>query len=606
MTSRRGRVQVEQSTATRPATGRPVVYATQGIISSGHYLTSMAGMKMLLAGGNAFDALVAATFAAAVIEPTASYSLGAESVFIFHDARSGEVLTLSGQGVAPAKATVDFYRSKGLDSIPTGPGKQAHLGLAVPGVVDALFSLLEKYGTRTAGEVLAPSIEYADRGFPHYEYMIEALKTLGARDVWKNYPPGGADIFLDKGDWPSPGTWLVQKGLANTLKLMADAEAGTPGHPDRIGGIRAARDAFYEGPIARALVKAAKAVGSPLEMDDLAGYRSKFEQPAKTTYAGYEIYGQGPWTQGPVLFQALNILEQFDLRALGHNTPKYIHVVAEALKLALADREAYYGDPDFAVVPMDGLLSKKYAAERARLINMDKPWPELPPAGDPWKHSSMKKPSGTAPAGPKGQRSAKGGGDGARQGTTHIAVLDRDGNMACSTPSGGSFAKSVFFPELGFAPSTRIEMFNFIEGHPNVLARGKRPRTTLINYIASRNGIPVMTFGCPGGDHQVQGNLQIMLNTFVFGMNPQEAIEAPRFATDSVTNSFYPHVYLPGQLSAEDGIDQETVYELKVMGHKVVRAAVCGLGATITRRDPETGILSAGADPRRACYAIGW
>ncbi|MDA1189432.1 MAG: gamma-glutamyltransferase family protein [Chloroflexi bacterium] len=605
MASERGRVQIEQSTATRPVTGRPVVYATEGIISSGHYLTSMAGMRMLLSGGNAFDAVVAATFAAAVIEPTASYSLGAESVFIFHDAKSGEMLTLSGQGVAPKKATADFYRSQGLESIPTGPGRTAHLGLAVPGVVDALFTILDLYGTKTAGEVLGPSIEYAERGFPHYEYMIEGLKSLGVREAWANYPPGGAEVFLDDGDWPKPGTLLIQKGLADTFKLMVEAETGMSG--DRASGIRAARDVFYEGVIAKNLVSSAQQVGAILELDDLADYHSKFEQPVKTTFGEYEVYGQGAWTQGPVLFQALNILENFDLQAMGHNTPKYIHVVAEALKLALADREAFYGDPDFTVVPIDGLLSKQYAAQRAKLIDIEKPVPELPPAGDPWKYSSLKKPASLANiAHPVYAEAGFTGGNSAKQGTTHIAVLDKDGNIVCSTPSGGSFSKSVFFPELGFAPSTRIEMFNFVKGHPNELEPGKRPRTTLINYIASKDGVPVMTFGCPGGDHQVQGNLQLMLNTFVFGMNPQEAIEAPRFATDSVTNSFYPHVYLPGQLSVEDGVDQEIVYELKVMGHKVVRAAVCGLGATITHRDPDTKVLSAGADPRRACYAIGW
>lgn len=603
MANKRARVQVEQSTATRPRVGRPVVYATQGVISSGHYLTSMAGMRVLLAGGNAFDAVVAATFAAAVTEPTASYSLGAESVFIFHHAKSGDLLTLSGQGVVPGKATVEFYRSQGLDVIPTGPGKQAHLSFTVPGVTHALFSLLERYGTKPAGAVLAPAIEYAERGIPHYEYMIEALKTLGVREAWGHYPPGGTGVFLDNGGWPQPGSLLVQKGLAKTLRRMAATGDAAKG---RLAGVRAARDAFYKGPIARDLVHASQRAGGILSMEDLAGYQSKFEQPVKTTFAGHDIYGQSVWTQGPVLLQALNILERFDLKAMGHNTPRYIHTVAEALKLAMADREAYYGDPDFATVPVDGLLSKKYAAERAKLIDPERPYPQLPPAGDPWRYSAARRPIGGAKVPSKPTRRGGAGGDGAMQGTTHIAVLDRDGNMACSTPSGGSFSKSVFFPELGFAPSTRMEMFNFIEGHPNVLVPGKRPRTTLVNYIAAKDGVPVMTFGCPGGDHQVQGNLQLMLNVLVFGMNPQESIEAPRFATDSVTNSFYPHVYLPGQLSVEEGVDQETVYALKVMGHKVVRAAVCGLGATVGRCDLETGVLSTGADPRRACYAIGW
>ena len=191
-------------------------------------------------------------------------------------------------------------------------------------------------------------------------------------------------------------------------------------------------------------------------------------------------------------------------------------------------------------------------------------------------------------------------------GTTHIAVLDRDGNMVSATPSGGAFAKSVFFPELGCALSTRMEMFNFDEGHPNRLEPGKRPRTTLINYIVSRDGTPVMTVGCPGGDHQAQANVQLILNTLLFGTNPQEAIEAPRFASDSVPNSFYPHTYLPGQLSVEPGIQTETVQALEALGHRVSRAASCGMGATVARRDPETGVLSSGGDPRRASYALGW
>lgn len=586
--------------AERPRGTRPVVAGTQGVISSGHPLTSMAGMRMLLSGGNAFDALAASVIAAAVVEPIASYSLGAESVFMLYDARSGDLKSLSGQGTAPAMATPDFYRSRGLDTIPTGPGADAPLAFTVPGVAHATISMLDRYGTKSFAEAAAPAIEYAERGFPHYQYMIDALGAESTRKQFDLFPPGGSDIFYEGGALPVEGSLLVQPGLANTLKAMAAAEAATTGA--RSDGLRAAADEFYRGGVARLIAGCSSKVGGVLAYEDLAGYESQFEEPLSATFAGYEISCQGTWSQAAVLLQALNMLEGFDLEAMGHNTPAYIHTVAEALKLAMADRQAHYGDPDYADVPTDGLLSKEYAAQRAALIDHGRAAPAMPDAGDPWAHSSMTAPESlaVAPAAPAGTEP---GGEG---GTTHISVIDRDGNLACATPSGGSFGKSVFFPELGFAISTRIEMFNLTEGHPNVVVPGKRPRTTLVNYIASKDGVPVMTFGCPGGDHQAQGNLQLILNTLVFGMNPQEAIEAPRFASDSAPDSFYPHVYYPGRLSLEAGFPADTVDALSRLGHEVARAGVCGMGATVSRRDPDTGVLSTGADPRRACYALSW
>ena len=598
MTTSQAGYLLEQGGTAWPPTGRPVVYGTRGVISSGHYLTSMAGMRMLVDGGNAFDGVVAAGFAAAVVEPIASYSLGAEAVFMLYDAASGDLLSLSGQGVAPGRATVDFYRSQGLDTIPTGPGAQAHLSFTVPGVVHALVSMLDRYGTKSLGQVLAPAIEYALSGIPHYEYMIDRLDAAATRGQFDLYPPGGREIFYDDGQLPRPGSILVQKALGETLQRMAMAEADASG--DRASGLRAGLDAFYRGETARTLVEAAQRVGGILSLEDLDGYESKFEEPVSTTFMGHQIYGQSTWTQGPVLMQTLNILEGFDLRAMGHNTPAYIHTVTEAVKLAFADRQAYYGDPDFADVPIDALLSKEYGALRVARIDPAKAYPELPPAGVlPGFEAGG---GGMAAAG--AAAGAGGHGSGNDDGTTHIAVLDAQGNMACATPSGGSFAGSVFFPEVGCTLSTRIEMFNFDEGHPNALSPGKRPRTTLVNYIVSRNGTPTYTIGCPGGDAQAQANVQLILNTLVFGMNPQEAVEAPRFASHSVTNSFHPHVYYPGRLAVEDGVAQETVEALTALGHEVVRDATCGMGATVARRDPDTGVLSTGGDPRRACYAI--
>ena len=584
-----------------PKTSRPVVHSNRGVVSSGHYLTSMAGLRMLLSGGNAFDAVVASCFAAAVVEPVASYSLGAEAVFMLYDAESGDLLSLSGQGVAPRKATVEFFKDQGLDEIPTGPGPLAHLSFTVPGVVEALLSMLERYGTKRLADVLEPSIEYARQGMPHYEYMLKALDSTVTREQFALYPPGGLDVFYDDGAVPKPGSLLVQPGLANTFEHMVAAESAAS--PGRAAGLRAAREAFHSGDIASSIVGSAQRVGGVMEIADLSGYHAKYEDPLRIMFAGHEICGQPTWTQGAVLLQALNILESFDLAAMGHNSPAYVHTVVEALKLCLADRQAYYGDPEFAEVPIDGLLSKDYAAARAQLIDAGHAVPELPAPGDPLRHSG-----GPARLGNSALQVSGGDEDGRPEehGTTHVAALDNLGNMVCATPSGGAFAKSVFFPELGFALSTRSEMFNFEEGHPNVLEPGKRPRTTLVNYFVLKDGVPVMTIGCPGGDYQAQANLQLALNTLVFGMNPQEAIEAPRFASDSVPRSFYPHEYRPGQLSMESGFGTDTEDSLRELGHNVVRASVCGMGATVTRRDPDNGVMSAGADPRRAAYAIGW
>ena len=594
--------ELEQGDIALPATGRPVVHSTQGVISTGHYLTSMAGMRMLLTGGNAFDAAVAAGFAAAVVEPIASYSLAAEGVFMLYHAASGKLLSLSGQGVAPAMATAGFYNSRGLERIPTGPGRRAHFSFTVPGVVDAFLSLLENYGTKPVSEVLAPAIHYAEQGIPNYEYMIDRLKPPSTGEQFDHYPPGGWDIFYRDRELPDPGSLLIQPGLANTLRSMVSS--GDTGPGNRADGIRFARHAFYQGPIARTIADCSQRTGGILALQDLADYRSKYEKPVSTTFKGYEIWGHSTWTQGPMLMQTLNILEHFDLHQMGHNSPAYIHTVAEALKLAFADREAYYGDPDYSQVPIDGLISKEYAAERARLVDPDRAHPELPPCGEPWRHSKSGEGARTAqtpiPAG------AQDGSDAGNDGTTHVAALDSEGNMVCGTISGGAFAKSVFFPELGCTLSTRIEMFNCQEGHPNVVEPGKRPRTTLVNYIVSKDGQPTMTIGCPGGDNQVQANVQLILNVLVFGMDPQQAVEAPRFASQSVTNSFYPHVYYPGRLDLEEGFPESTAERLRSLGHKIERVVDCGLGATVARRDNKTGVLSTGADPRRSCYALGW
>ena len=599
-------VEVEH-TEVNQVTTRPVAQSARGMVTSGHALVSMAAARMLLSGGNAFDAAVAAGFAAAVIEPTASYTLAAEGVGMMRHAASGEVLALSGQGVAPQAQTIAYFRELGLDRIPTGPGDRAHLSFTVPGVVGAYLLLLSQYGSKSVREVLEPAIDYAEHGFPMYEYMHRLLGAPGTQEQFELYPPGGTAVFYPNGATPPVGALLKQPQLGRTLRVLADADRAAGGA--RRNGIEAARRAFYEGEIAHRIVDFSQRVGGLLQLDDLAQYRAKFEAPISTTFAGYDICTQHIWTQAAVALQALKMLEQVDLRAMGHNSSAYIHTVTEVLKLAFADRECYYGDPDFAASPsgsqlIDALLSEDYARARLQLVDANRANPGLPAPGDPLRCAAIREgvtlPLMSAPAPMPVAAEVT-----SEEGTTHFSVVDAEGNMVCITPSGGVFRKSAFVSELGCTLSTRSEMFFLDESHANSLQPGKRPRTTLINYFACRDGEPVMTFGCPGGDDQAQANLQLMLNVMVFGMNPQQAVEAPRFASQSVTNSFYPRAYYPGQLNIEVGMAEQTVRQVAARGHRVARVGACGIGAVVTRRDPHSGVVMAGADPRRPTYSIG-
>ena len=598
MTNQLPRVHEMEHHAADWATTRPVVAGTQGVVVTGHPLVSMAGMRMLLSGGNAVDAAVAAGFAAAVVEPTASYTLCGECVALVHDGRTRDTVAVSGQGVAPKLATIAFFRGRGLDRIPTGPGADAHLSFTVPGAVDAYLTLLETRGTRTLAEVLAPAVHYARRGFPMYEYMHRMLAIPESRTQFDLYPPGGTDVFYPNGRVPEVGELFHQPALAATLERLVEADASARGH--RVAGIVAARERFYRGDIAATIGAFSERVGGLLRASDLAAYRTRLEAPVSVAFAGREILGQGPWTQAPVLLQTLAMLAGFDLRAMGHNSARYIHIVTEALKLAFADRERHYGD---APVPLADLLAPAYARERAALIRMDRAMPDAPAPGDPLRTASAVVGARTHPGAVSPSASGMAP---AADGTTHIAAIDRDGTMICLTPSGGVFRKSAFVPELGCTLSTRSEMFVLEDGHPNGQVPGKRPRTTLISYLISKEGVPVTTVGCPGGDDQAQADLQIVLNLLVWGMNPQQAVEAPRFSTQTLVNSFWPRVSRPGQLNVEAGIPERTRAELRALGHALSEIGACGVGAVVTSRDPVTGVLSAGADPRRPTYALAW
>src|SRR5258708_3603440 len=369
--------------------------------------------------------------------------------------------------------------------------------------------------------------------------MHGMLDQPATRAQFALYPPGGEAVFYPGGRVPPAGALFVQPALAGTLERLVEAGAG-----DRLAGIAAARRRFYAGDIAAAVGAFSERLGGLLRASDLGGYRATLEPPLGITFAGREILTQSAWTQAPVLLQALGMLAAFDLRAMGHNSPRYIHVVTEALKLAFADRERHYGDS--ATVPLAGLLAPGYLRGRAALIRLERAAPAAPAPGDPDRR-------GLATGAPPAARVADAA---AAAGTTHIPAIDRDGNMICLTPSGGVFRKSAFAPELGCTLSTRSEMFVLEEGHPNALAPGKRPRTTLVSYLIVENGEPTVTIGCPGGDDQAQADLQLVLNVLVFGMNPQRAAEAPRFSTQTLVNSFYPRAYRPGLLDVERGISE--------------------------------------------------
>jgi gamma-glutamyltranspeptidase/glutathione hydrolase len=564
--------------------------------TAGTPLTTAAAIRVLNRGGNAIDAGVAAAVAAAVVEPTASYSLPTEVVGLIYDATSRQVIALNGQGCAPANMTIELFRSRGQKLIPVGPGADAPLSFTLPGTIDAWAIAVERYGRLSFAAVLEPAIDYAENGFPMYRYMSLLLKSPEIDRQFEFFPQG-AVYFRPNGRAPEPGERFIQKDLAHVLKTMVRAEEQARSH-GRAAGLQAARDMFYRGDIARSIVSFSEQVGGLLTLDDFATYHSKLEAPVQSTYRGLEIYGHHTWSQSATLLQALNILEGFDLQSLGHNTPAYIHVLTEALKLAMADRERYYGDPDFVQVPLAALLSKDYAAERRKLIDLNKAAPGLPPYGDPV--------AGRAVGGSMEVNGFRGPVGSSPDGTTHLSVVDEEGNIFLATPSGGRLNGGCVVPGMGFTLSHRSEIFYLDPNHANALLPGKRPRTTLVCYFVFKEHQPWLTLGCPGGDNQVQADLQLFLNVVEFGMNPQAAVEAARFSSSSFPGSFYPHAYAPGQLNVESGISTQVRDALALKGHRIHPVPNAGIGAIVTRLDAEMGTRSAGADPRRPTYAFGW
>jgi len=576
-------------------TTRPVIMGRRGVVTSGHYLASAAGMRMFERGGNAVDAGVAAGLALAVLKPQDN-GIGGEAPMLIHDPCTARTVAISGQGTAPARATVEWFRQARIEMIP-GNGLLAAM---VPGAFDAWILALQHFGTLSLSEVLAPALELAADGFAMYPALRRAILTH--QDKFRTLWPTSAAIYLPGGTAPEVGDRFRQPDWAASIGGTAEAEAAAlRGGATRTEALQAGRDHFYRGAIARSIARFAaetevldhsgRANRGLITYEDLAAYRGRIEDPVSIEYRGLRVHKCGPWSQGPAFLQQLRLLQGYDLPSLGHNSVAYIHTLVEAAKLAFADRDRYYGDPLFVEVPMDRLLSESYAAERRALIDPDRASLEIR-AGE-W---------------------AQGGGmvpeDGAhRRDTTHLDAIDGSGLMISATPSGGWMPSSPVVEGLGFPLGTRGQMFWLDPAHPSVLAPGKRPRTTLTPSLVTRDGAPEMVFGTPGGDQQDQWTLQFFLNVVEFGMDLQAALDAPLFHTDHLPSSFYPRETQLGSLAIEERVPEAVREALAAMGHRLTVAPEWGIGGQVcgARFDPASGRIEAGASPRgQVAYALGY
>lgn len=620
-----------------PFTTRPTLRGTFGMSASTHWLATATAQSVLERGGNAFDAAAAAAFVLHVVEPHLN-GPGGDMTCVFSTAEDpGKPIVLMGQGPAPSGATLQHYRSEGLELVP-GSGA---LAAAVPGAVDAWLLLLRDHGTWELAEVLEFAIGYARDGHPVLARVGAAISAV--TELFREHWPTSAELWMPEGRVPAEGELIRNPAHARTLQRLVQAgaglgvAAGTAAAHTREARIDAARREWSEGFVASAV---ARAVQTPhrhssgtdhrgvLAMADMASFRASYEEAATLEFRGHTIAKTGPWGQGPALLQTLAILDGFDDEHLDPSTELGAHTILEAQKLALADREAYYGDAD---VPLDYLLSADYAAERRQLIT-ESASHELRPGRVPGREpympvlrteyvppaladddgglgagSASRRGAGiSGAAAGVGEPTVEGTGE-MRGDTCHIDVVDRWGNMVSATPSGGWLQSSPAIPELGFCLGTRLQMTWLEPGTPSTLTPGKRPRTTLTPTLVLRDGASVTALGSPGGDQQDQWQLLYLLRTIVGGYSPQQAIDAPAFHTTSMPGSFWPRTWEPGGAVVEDRLGDDVIAGLERRGHRLTRAGDWTLGRlSAVVRDPGTGVLQAAANPRGAQgYAAG-
>lgn len=563
----------------------PTLYGTKHSASSGHYLASSAAFALLEAGGNAVDAGSAAGMALAVLHADEVNFAGVAPIMI--RMADGETVSIDGLGVWPRRIPADIFVREHGGEIPAGL-----LRTVTPAAPDAWITAVRDFGTMSFADVATPALRLARDGFAVHALLADGIQKR--QSGYRKWPANEA-IYLPEGRPPRIGERFVQTDLAHTIQRMIDAEADAlAAGGDRIAGLEAARAVFYEGEIADSIVSYHEQHGGYLRADDLAEFRSRYEDVVATRWRDFTIYTCGAWCQGPLLAEALLILEEVGIDGMPHNSPAYVHTVIEALKAVFADREHHYGDPAFVDVPLERLLGAEHIAARAAQIDPDRAFDGLPAAlfGE-----SQDLPD------PISAEEVRHIGEG---GTSYVCVVDRWGNAFSATPSDGASTSPVI-PGTGFVPSLRGLQSRPDPRHPSGVAPGKRPRLTPNPAIAVRDDGSVMPFGCPGGDMQVQAMLQVFLNAFHFGMDLQEAVNAPRFSTWSFPNSFAPFDYLAAHVFLEDRFDEEVYAELERRGHDVRRWAAFTRDAAAVEaiyRNARTGFLESAADPRQPAQAV--
>jgi gamma-glutamyltranspeptidase/glutathione hydrolase len=568
---------------------KPLTRGVEYAAASMAALPTLTAESILRAGGNAFDAIVAGQAVLGLVQPSAN-GLGSDAVLLIYDAKQKKVVSLNAEGTAPKLATIEWYKEHKGGKIPVN---DSLLSGTVPGVVDAWYIMLSKWGTRRFADVLAPAIELCERGIPMGR-MLNSESLLKYPSSARVYGAPNGKRWREGEVWKNPD-------LARTLRrlLEAEKEASPKG---REAGLKAARDRFYKGDIAHEMAEFSEQNGGLFRYDDFASYAAKIEEPVSTNYRGYTVYKNPSASQGPAELLTLNILEGYDLKKMGLNSADYIHTSVEALKLAMADRDTYMGDMDFVKIPYAGLLSKEYAADRRKLIDPARASLDFRP-GDVGSYAGPGYEPTVTPRDVTLSGNADHYGD-----TSYISVVDRDRNMISFTPSLHSgFGTKVVMGTLGFPFNCRGDYYSLVPGHANALAPGKRPRSTLQGTLVMKDGQPLLVTGSPGGDDQVMRTMQTLLNIVEFGMNLQQAIEAPRWSTRSFPASPFPHTMYPGDVSLESRIPETVRAELARRGHKVAMKGPWSMNSSAgIMVEAGTGTLSAGADPRTSAVALAW
>ena len=568
-------------------TYRPVLRGTHAAVSTGHYLATLAAYDILQTGGNAVDAGVAAGLVLNVVKPHMA-NLGGEAPIMIYDAARRRTLNIDGLGWWPQAATVEYFQKVHGGKLPP----RGTASSVVPAAPDAWLVALSEAGTMDVEQVFAPAIRWARDGFPVYEVFTDYHTGLG--DAFFKDEPTAAAVFAPEGRVPQPGEVLRQPALAGLLEAIVET-ARRQRHRGREASIQAARDFFYRGWPAEAIAHYCAETGGVMTYSDLSEYMVRLEPPVLARVWGYDVHVCGPWSQGPVIAQALHLIGGFDLASITHNSPEYLHLVLECLKLAFADREAFYGDPRFVDVPMHDLLSDTYVEDRRRRIDPGRAWPGLPPAGRPGGRRGWEQPAEATAEVPASLETT---GD-----TTYLSVMDAAGTIFSSTPSG----MGDIVPALGISVSHRGRQSWLEAGHPSAVGPRKRPRLTPNPAMVLRSGRPVMGLGTPGGDTQVQAMFQVLLNLLAYGTDAQWAVEAPRVLTYSMPISFYPHRSNPGWIAAEETFPQETLAALEKLGHRIrIWPKLPRKSSMCVSRIARPGILEAGADIRGEAYALAW